>query len=66
MGRMNLNEVESDLLASLDGGDVSVFNPLNILLGHRDGLRVIIVERDVAGAVDCPIERVNEDLIAKW
>jgi len=66
MGCMNLNEVGSDFLASLNGGDVSIFNPLNILLGHRDGLRVIIAERDVTGAVNYSIECVNEDLITKW
>ena len=66
MGRMNLNEVESDLLASLDGGDVSIFNPLDVILGHHDGLRVTIAERNVTGAVNYSIERVNEGLIAKW
>ena len=66
MGGMDLNEVESNLLASLNGGDVGVFNPLNILLGHSDGLRVIIAEGDVTWAVNYPIEQVNKDLVTKW
>ena len=66
MGRMNLNEVGSDFLASLNCGDVSTFNPLNIFLSHRDGLRVFIAERDVTGAVNYSTEWVNEDLITKW
>lgn len=66
MGGMDLNEVESNLLASLNGGDVSVFNPLNILLGHGNGLRVIIAEGDVTGAVNYPIERVGKDPVTKW
>ena len=65
MGRMNLNEVESDLLTSLDGGDVSIFNPLDVILGHHNGLRVTIAERNVTGAVNYSIERVNEGLVAK-
>lgn len=66
MGGMDLYEVESNLLASLNGGDVSVFNPLNILLGHSDGLRVIIAEGDVTGAVNYTIKRVDKDPVAKW
>ena len=59
MGRMNLNEVESDPLAPFDCGNESVFNPLNVVLGHWNGLRVIIVEGNVTGTVNYSIERVN-------
>lgn len=60
MGRMDLDEVESDLLASFDGGDESILNPLNVVLGHRDGLRVIIPVGDVARTINYPIEWVNK------
>ena len=66
MGRMNLNEVKSNLLASFDGGDISVFNPLDVVLGHRDGLRIIISEGDVAGTVNYLIEQLSEGLATKW
>lgn len=66
MGRVDLDKVESDLLASLDGCDESVFYALYVVLGHRDGFRVIRGEGYVTWTVNYSVSRVDENLIAEW
>ena len=63
MSGMDLNEVESDLFASFDGCDESVFNALYVILGHRDGFRVICGKGYITRTVNYPMSRVNENLI---
>ena len=63
MGGMDLNEVESDLLASFNGCDESIFNASYVVLGHRDGFRVIGGERHVTWTVNYPMSRVSENLV---
>ena len=63
MGGMNLNEVESDLFASFNGCDESVFNALYVVLGHRDGFRVICSEGYITRTVNYPMSRINKNRI---
>ena len=65
MGGVNLDEVESDLLGSFNGCNESIFDTLYVVLGHRDGFRVIRSEGYVARTVNCLTSRINENMIAK-
>ena len=65
MGGVNLDEVESDLLASFNGCNKGIFDALYVVLGHRDGFRVIIGEGYIARTVNYAMSRVNENMIAE-
>jgi len=52
MGSMNLDEVESGLLASFDGSNPGALDALNVVLGHRYRLRVVGGEGDVARTIN--------------
>lgn len=59
MSGMNLNEVESSLFAPFNGCDISVFDVLYVVLGHRDRFRVVLAKGDVTGTVNYTIARVQ-------
>ena len=61
MSSMDLNQVESYLLASFNRSDVSVLHALDVILGHGDGFRIVFAKGDVTGTVNYSIDRVNED-----
>lgn len=61
MGSLDLNKVESDLLASFDCSDVSVLHALDVILGHGDGFRIVFAKGDITGTVNYSIDRVNEN-----
>lgn len=62
VGCMNLNKVKPDSLTSFDGGNEGVFNPLKIVFGHWDRLRVLIVKGNVTGAVNYSTEGIGKGL----
>ena len=65
MGGVYLDEVESDLLTSFNGCNERIFDALYVVLGHRDGFRVISGEGYVARTVNCVMSRVNENMVAE-
>ena len=65
MGGVYLDEVESDLLASFNGCNESIFDALHVVIGHRDGFRVIIGEGYIARTVNYAMSRVNENMVAE-
>ena len=65
MRGVNLDEVESDLLGSFNGCDESILDALYVVLGHRDGFRVIRGEGYIARTMNCLTGRINENMIAK-
>ena len=65
MGGVDLDEVESDLLASLNGRNKSIFDTLYVVLGHYDGFRVIIGEGYVTWTINYPMNRVSGGLIVE-
>ena len=65
MGGVNLDEVKSDQPASFNGCNESIFDALHVVIGHRDGFRVIIGEGYVARTVNYVMSRVNENMVAE-
>jgi len=61
---MNLDEVESGFLASFDGSNPGIFDALDVVLGHRSGLRVVGGVGNVTRTVHYSLDRVNEAEIA--
>jgi len=61
MSGMDLDEVESDLLAPFNGCNESVFDALYVTLGHRDWFRIILGEGYIARTVNYPTRLVNEN-----
>jgi len=60
MGGMNLDEVKSGFLASFDGSNPGIFDTLDVVLGHRSGLRVIGGVGNVARTIHYSLDQVNE------
>jgi hypothetical protein len=62
---MDLDEVGSNLLASFNGSDESIFDALHVVLSHRNWFCVICGEGDVTWTVNYSMGRVNGDLIVE-
>lgn len=56
MSGVDFNEVESSLLASFNGSNICVFDALYVVLGHREGFRVILAKGGVIGTINYTID----------
>jgi len=64
MGGLNLDEVESGPFASFNGGDVGIFDTLDVVPGHGPGFCIVRGEGDITRTIDCSFGQVDEVEIA--